>query len=62
MAAKKKPPKNQKTDKAQSDRFKETARQLEVAGELNLSEAEKALERLVRNASESGSSRPKTHR
>lgn len=37
----KKPPKNPKTDKAQSERFKETARELEAAGDIDLTEAER---------------------
>lgn len=44
----KKPPKNQKTDKAQSKRFKDTARELETAGDLDLTEAEKLLKAKVR--------------
>lgn len=42
---KKKPP---KTDKRQSERFKEAARELEAAGELNLADAEETFERELR--------------
>lgn len=46
MVAKKKKPAN--TDKAQSERFKKLAKELEDAGELDLTEAEETLDRTVR--------------
>ena len=45
MVTKKKKPAN--TDKAQSERFKELAKELEAAGELDLTEAERTFERAL---------------
>ena len=46
MVTKKKKPAN--TDKAQSERFKELAKELEAAGELDLTEAEGKFEKALR--------------
>jgi len=45
MVTKKKKPTN--TDKKQSEKFKELAKELEADGELNLTEAEEKFERFI---------------
>ncbi len=48
MAEKRKPKLTKVTDKKQSENFKKVARELEADGDLNLTEAEEKLDRILK--------------
>lgn len=51
-----------KTDKAQSDRFKAAAEELEAAGELNLTEADETVKSFIDSIRDQSAERGRTKR